>query len=278
MTRLNNELSSTEKLTALGWQTETHRQQALVSAIFSPCAPTEPPAEIGLLQQGQRWSAGIAAYRGNGLAHATAALRIQFPAVLAMLGDTAFDAVCARHWRNRPPRQADLAKTGTEFAETITGQSELAPWPWLADSARLDWALWQVLSDSPPHLTEADLQRLVNDEPAQLRIHLAAGTRLIQSPWPLVTLRQLHLLPESDTQTLQKALQLPGESAWVWREGFEAQCQTIPACEVLWIHALQSCSSLDAALDVAPNDVDFSAWLNQAVRHGWIDCIQALIA
>ncbi|MHB1676251.1 MAG: HvfC/BufC family peptide modification chaperone [Sulfuriferula sp.] len=275
MTYLSDKLLGTEQSPPWDIQAEMQRQQDLVAAIFSSRAPTEPATEMGLLEQGQLWSAGIAAYRGNGLSHATAALRVQFPTVLAMLGDTAFDAVCARHWRQRPPRQGDLAKVGTEFAETIAELSELAPWPWLADSARLDWALWQVLFEPSALLTETDLHRLANDEPTQLRIQLAAGTRLIQSPWPLVALRHLHRTPEPDTQVLQDALLLPGEYAWVWREGFEAQCMAIPAYEAAWIHALQSCPSLDAALDIAPGEMDFSAWLNNAVRHGWIDHVQA---
>lgn len=257
-------------------QTELQRQCQFMYAIFSDHVPTEPATELGLLQHGQLWSAGIAAYRGNGLAHATAALRVQFPTLLAMLGETAFDAVCARHWRSRPPRQGDLAKIGTEFADTIAGLSDLIPWPWLADSAKLDSALWQVLFDAPSRFIEADLQRLVNHEPVHLRIHLAPGTRLIQSPWPLFTLRQLHGSPESDILALQAALQLPGESVWVWREGYKAHCCTIPTCEVLWMHALQTCSSLDAALDVAPNELDFSSWLNRAVQHGWIDYVKVI--
>ena len=276
MTDLNDKLLGTEQSSLGDIQAETQRQQDLVAAIFSSHAPTEPATGMGLLEQGQRWSAGIAAYRGNGLSHAIAALRIQFPTVLAMLGDTAFDAVCARHWRQRPPRQGDLAKVGTEFATTVAELNELAPWPWLADSARLDWALWQVLFEPSALLTETDLRRLANDDPGQLRIQLAAGTRFIQSPWPLVTLRQLNLAPEPDSQALQEVLLAPKEYAWVWREGYEAHCMAIPACEAAWIIAIQSCPSLDAALDSTSDEMDFSAWLNNAVRHGWIDHVQAL--
>lgn len=255
---------------------ELQRQCHLIDAIFSAHAPTEPAPELGIRQYGTLWSAGIAAYRGNGLAHATAALRVQFPTLLAMLGDSAFDAVCVRHWRSRPPRQGDLAKIGAEFADTIAGLSELAPWPWLADSAKLDSALWQVLFDAPSRFNEADLQHLVNHEPVHLRIHLAPGTRLIQSPWPLFTLRQLHCSPEPNINALQDALQRSGESVWIWREGYEAKCCVIPEYEVLWMHALQTCASLDAALDVAPNELDFAGWLNRAVQHGWIDYIEVI--
>ena len=273
-----NALSSAESSaeSSAGVHAEKQRQQSLVAAIFSLYPPVEPSPDLRLLWQGQRWRDGIAAYRGNGLTHATAALRIQFPTVLAMLGEAAFDAVCARHWRTRPPEQGDLAKIGTAFAQTIAEVEELSAWPWLTDSARLDWAFWHVLFDPPALPTPDDLQRLVNVDPAGLRIHLAAGTRLIQSAWPVLALRQLHRGPEIDVQALQAALQLSGECVWVWREDFEARGVALPACEAAWINALQSCPSLDAAFDATPDEMDFSAWLHNAIRHGWIDRVQAL--
>lgn len=258
-----------------GISEETLRQQQLLAAIFTPQFPGEPSSDLHLLQPEQTWPAGIAAYRGNGLGHATAALRIQFPTILAMLGNTAFEAVCVRHWRTRPPEQGDLAKVGNSFAQTITEIEELTPWPWLTDCARLDWAHWHVLFDPPTRLTEMDLNRLITTEPTALRIHLATGTRLISSPWPIVTLRQLHHLPETDSQALQTTLQQPGEHAWVWREDFEAHYKAIATSEAAWISALQSCSTLDAAFDATPGEMDVSAWLHNATIHGWIDHVEA---
>lgn len=257
-------------------QAEAQRQRDLLTALFAPQAVAEPDASLGLLQQGAAWRAGLAAYRCNGLAHATNALRVQCPTVLAMLGEQAFDAICARHWCSRPPRGGDLAWVGEDFALTLTEQDDLRPWPWLADCARLDLALWQVLFEPPAAFAAPDLQRLAEGDPARLQLRLAAGTRRLQSPWAIVTLRALHSQPATDSTALRAALQQPGETAWVWREGLQAQCLALTTEQGAWLHALQRCASLDAAIDAAPPTFDLAAWLRDAVQHGWLDSVAPL--
>ena len=57
------------------WQQELQRQQALVQALFAAQPSAEPDARLQAWEQGATWQAGLAAYRGNGLEHARAALR-----------------------------------------------------------------------------------------------------------------------------------------------------------------------------------------------------------
>ena len=255
---------------------EAQRQRDLLAVLLAPQAVVEPDSSLGLLQQGAAWRAGLAAYRGNGLAHATNALRLQCPTVLAMLGEQAFDAICARHWHSRPPRCGDLAWVGEDFALTLAEQDDLRPWPWLADCARLDLALWQVQFEPPAAFAAPDLQRLAEGDPAHLQLRLAPGTRRLQSPWAIVTLRHLHRQPATDAAALRIALQQPGETAWVWREGLQEQCLALAPEQDAWLHALQRCASLDAAIDAAPPTFDLAAWLRDAVRHGWLDAVVPL--
>lgn len=256
-------------------QGEAIRQQILLHALFAPLPDAAPPAALGVVQQGARWTAGLAAYRANGLEHARIALHAQFPTVLAMLGEEAFDAVAGRYWLTRPPRVGDLAHVGTDFPQCLEAQPELAAWPWLGDSARLDLARWQVLFAAPAQLAPADLQRLAAMDPAQLRVVLAAGSCLIDSRWPLHRLWWLHQTPQPDADALRAALRGPGETVWVWREGMLADCRALPAAEAEWLRALgvgtlgDALQGLDAAFDV-------TAWLQQAVTHGWIDHVEPL--
>ena len=253
---------------------EARRQRGLVQAVFAAQAATEPSPAIAVRQCGGDWTAGLAAYRANGLAHAAAALRVQFPTVLAMLGEQAFDAIVARYRRDWPPTQGDFARIGAQFPLCLTVQEELRPWPWLADSARLDLALWQVMDEPPAVFATDDLQRLARGDPARLRLPLAPGTRLVASRWPIVTLWRLHQAPAPDHATLREAMQQPGETAWVWRGNWQAYCAGISAGEAQWLQSLGTSPTLGDALDGAPDDFDPAAWLHDAARHGWIDTVR----
>ena len=262
-------------LAACASAAEALRQQTLLQALFAPLPGAAPPAALGVIQQGARWVAALAAYRANGLEHARIALRAQFPTALAMLGEAAFDAVAARYWLAQPPRVGDLAHVGADFPRCLEAQAELAAWPWLGDSARLDLALWQVLFAAPARLAEEDLQRLAAIDPAQLRVALAAGTRLLESRWPVHHLWLLHQTPQPAADALRAALRRPGETVWVWRQALQAHCRALPPAEAQWLRALRA-GTLGSALQDADEDFDVSAWLQQAVAHGWIDRVEPL--
>jgi hypothetical protein len=254
---------------------EATRQQALLQALFAAQPGSAPAPDLGVRQRDQRWAAGLAAYRGNGLEHAVAALRAQFPTLLAMLGDAPFATLCARYWYAYPPRRGDLARIGDELADCIAALEDLRAWPWLADSARLDWARWAVVFDAPAQLAAADLQRLATCDPARLQLRLAPGTRLLRARWPVLALWRAHQSPDVDAAALQAALRMPAAPLWIWREGMQAQCREVSAGEAGWLDALCAGVRLDQALADAADDFDVGAWLQTAVQHGWIDGIQA---
>lgn len=266
---------STPHVSAAALRREARRQQAFLQAIFAAHAPAAPAPELAVLQRGGAWNRGLAAYRVNGLAHATAALRAQFPTVLAMLGGEAFDTVSARYWRVWHSSEGDLARIGGAFPACLARQQDLRAWPWLEDCARLDLALWQVMDEAPAAFAAADLQCLAQGDPALLRIVLAPGTRCVGSNWPIVSLWRLHQNPEADAAALRAAMRQPGETAWVWREGLQPQCTSLKAAEAQWLQALLSSPNLDAALGAAPEDFDVAAWLHDAVLHGWLGAVRA---
>ena len=258
---------------------EARRQAELIAAIFSPQAPDAACA--GMRQEGTRWQTGLAAYRGNGLAHARNALRVQFPTLFAMLGSDAFAALCARYWRAHPPRRGDLAWVGEELAEFIPAVTTLDDWPWLSDCARLDWALWQISSAASSRLTEADLRRLVDEDPGRLSLKLSASTRRLASAWPIATIYDAHHQKNPDWQVVRNALtQARAETAWIWRPygdpAAAAAMKTLDVATDRWILALGAGQSIECALDTAGFEFDFPAWLEDAVKQGWVECIQVL--
>ncbi|MHB1245962.1 MAG: HvfC/BufC family peptide modification chaperone [Sulfuriferula sp.] len=258
---------------------EARRQRELVEAVFS--AQISDTACAGVRQSGAQWRAGLAAYRGNGLAHARNALRVQFPTVLAMLGEEAFDVLCAHYWRACPPRRGDLAWVGEELPEFIVTLQALDDWPWLGDCARLDWAIWQIASAAPARLDEDDLRRLVSGDPQKLRLQLAGGVRRVASAWPVVTLYLAHHQQDTDWDEVTQAIQhRQAQTAWAWRPqaGISSgmPLQPLDTATDRWIVALNQGMSLETALDLAGDDFDFVVWLDQAARQGWLDAVMDL--
>ena len=248
---------------------EAQRQQQLLDALFASDTTAPRDALHG-------WPRGVAAYRVNAAAHAAQVLRAQHPTVLAMLGDDAFDALAAAHWRDCPPTRGDLARFGDAFAGWLRQRGDLAAWPWLGDCAALDRALWQVQFEPPAALGDADLQRLAGGDPDALALRLAPATRLLEADWAVVALRELHAAAEPDTDAVAQAVRAAPQAAWVWREGFDARCMALDAAGVRWIRALRDAPTLGAALERAGDDVDVAAWLGDAVRGGWIDGIDTV--
>ena len=253
---------------------EAQRQRELIDAIFTPQATDTACA--GARQSGIRWQAGLAAYRGNGRAHACNALRVQFPTVLAMLGAETFDALCASYWRACPPRRGDLAWVGEELPAFIETLETLAEWPWLADCARLDWAVWQIAAAAPAKFSEDDLRRLVDGNPDTLSLRLSSSARRLLSAWPIHALYEAHHVTHPDWDAVNRAIaQKCAQTAWIWRP--HGDLAAPPAVELLdaatdrWVAALDAGHTLDIALDAAGEEFDFAAWLEQAIRQCWLD-------
>lgn len=256
-------------------QAEAQRQQALLQALFAVQVDAQPAPQLDVRQRGVRWRAGLQAYRGNGFGHARLALRSQFPTVLAMLGEDAFDALVARYRRDFPPRSGDLAAVGSRFPRVLAAHPDLIAWPWLAASARLDWARWQLRCAAPARLQQADLERLTQADAQQLRLRLAAGTRLLHSRWPIHTLWQLHQAPHPDALALRAALHAAGEWVWLWRADTQIASRVLDAAEATWLRALRR-GSLAQALRQVPAQFDVAGWLQQAVAQGWLDRVVLL--
>ena len=255
---------------------EAQRQRELIDAIFSPRAADDSCA--GAQQNGARWRAGLAAYRGNGRAHACNALRVQFPTVLAMLGAETFDALCFSYWRTCPPRRGDLAWVGEALPAYIETLETLAEWPWLADCARLDWAVWQMSGAPPATFSESDLRRLVDGDPAALTLKLSPSVRRLSSAWPIVTLYDAHRQAHPDWDAVTRAIvQKRAQTAWVWRPHDDLTAapmvETLDAASDRWIAALDAGQTLDLAFDSAGEAFDFPGWLEQAIRQGWLDAV-----
>lgn len=114
------------------------------------------------------------------------ALAATFPTVQALVGADFFRGLARAFVSQSPPGQPVLAEYGSAFPAFIAGHDAARGLPYLADVARLDWALnvaFHVPADR--RLAAADLAAVPADRLPSLRLALAPGTALISSSYPL---------------------------------------------------------------------------------------------
>ncbi len=239
-----------------GWQ------QSLLAALWAPThdEALDQLAAPGAPHRRFMWR-GIAAYRSHAAAQAVRSLGAAYPAVEHLVGQENFEALARLSWREQPPQSGDLAQWGAALAALIESLPDLvAGLPFLADVARVEWALHSMATLGDAQAAPPSFALLAHEDPANLWLDLAPGTACFSSAWPVVTL--------IEAQRNVPPRWAPGaETARVWRCGWRPRlCKAQPG-EPAFLRAVQEGKSLGAALGCAPG-FDFSAWLAPAVQEG----------
>ena len=120
------------------------QQQALLQALFG--APQDASKLIAPHAHGA-WARGLKAYQGNGQALARRSLQAAYPVLARLLGEQSFEALACALWHARPPARGDLALWGEALPAFVAASAQLADEPYLADVARVEWALYRAARD-----------------------------------------------------------------------------------------------------------------------------------
>ncbi len=180
----------------------------------------------------------------------------------------------------------------------------LANWPWLADVARLDWARHRCERLAACPLDAGSLSLLSDANPDEVSLVLQAHVLMLDTDWPVDALWRAHQLPADQqvaaaeavlrahgahaaqtTETShpsQACLDTPPapahtlQTVLLWWSAAPAsgespgvQQRLLPSEQAAWMRSLKALS-LGAALQQSPPGFDFSAWLQDALRQGWL--------
>ena len=240
------------------------------------------------------WQRGLQAYLSNGQALAERSLATAYPVVHQLLGNESFADLAHALWQACPPTRGDMAHWGGELAQFVAQDVQLAEEPYLADLARLEWALHQAATAQDSSADPASFALFSSQNPAHspehLFLQLAPGLVVLPSPWPVVAIRAAHVgleaaQSDSATEVAQvNALQQAGamvrarvaQTALVWRKG-HAPCvrEALPG-EPEFLAATQAGSALGAALEASQTaQFDLAQWLPMAVRTGLLWGVEA---
>lgn len=142
--------------------------------------------QLALVAEVRPSSARLRIHRNHILDSLATALGATFPTVQALVGVDFFRGLARAFVGRTLPSQPVLAEYGAQFPGFIAGHAAARDLPYLADVARLDWAL-NLAFHAPAggRLAAADLTAVSTDRLPSLRLALAPGTVLISSPYPL---------------------------------------------------------------------------------------------
>ncbi|MGD9882015.1 MAG: putative DNA-binding domain-containing protein [Reyranella sp.] len=130
--------------------------------------------------------ARLAVYRHHVQHSLAAALATTFSTVQAVVGEEFFRQLARAFVRQCLPTQPVLAEYGAGLADFIASYGPASDLPYLADVARLDWALNVAYQASRVEgLGPSDLAVIEADRLPSMSLSLAPGTTLVTSRYPL---------------------------------------------------------------------------------------------
>ena len=128
-------------------------------------------------------------YRNTFVTGVTKALRLTYPAVHRLVGDDFFAAAADIFIASNPPRTAYLDRYGAELPDFLARFRPAAGLTYLADVARLEWAVSQAIHapDREP-LQLAELAALADDDRARVRFvpHPSIGLLHLRHPADII--------------------------------------------------------------------------------------------
>lgn len=135
----------------------------------------------------------IAVHRNTYFGSLIEALAAACPVTEQLVGPHFFAAAARGFIEQNPPQKPDLAGYGGGFGDFLASFPPAAALPWLADTARLEWARVEAsfAAEAEP-LDPAALADLPADGVAGLRLVLHPSARLFQSRWAVHSVWEAH--------------------------------------------------------------------------------------
>ena len=192
-------------------------------------------------------------YRNNVVVSLTEALAVGFPVIAKLVGDAFFAAMAGVYIRAHPPRSPVLAIFGDDFPAFLDGFAPVAHLPYLADTARLEYALREAYhaADAKPVAPE----RLQDPQLLGARLTLAPATRLVMSPYPV------HAIWRANTEAGAPPASGGAEAVLVTRPDWDPRPVNVTPDGALFISALLAGETFAGALEAASDELDLAGLL-----------------
>jgi hypothetical protein len=165
-------------------------QSAFLRAMFGPDEPWLLDTIVG---DGLLPAARLQIYRHHVLTSLTDVLQTTFPVVCRLVDERFLRYAADAYIRQHPPTAPCLFAYGAHFPAFLAAFPPCRHLEYLADVARLEWALHAAWHAEPR--TSCDPARLIGLAPhdvAQLTFQFDVSVTLLDSPWPIDQIWRLH--------------------------------------------------------------------------------------
>ncbi|MFZ0498845.1 MAG: DNA-binding domain-containing protein [Steroidobacteraceae bacterium] len=215
-------------------------------------------------------------YRHSSEAIHIGALRITYPAVLALVGDDYFDQTTRGYRRAHPSQSGNLQTFGTCFAEYLETLPDLRAFAYLPDVARLEWLRQEsaLAADAESRAPDTFTKERANTD-AWPRTGLHPSIRWLASAHPILTIWRYATQPTSEPLVLDGE----GEHVVLWRQDGEVAMAAVDPASFVCIASLARGDTLDAAHAAAQARdpaFDLAACLASLFRHALITTLHPL--
>lgn len=228
--------------------------QALFSRTMleHPDAVTNPDPALAGLFAGEEsiLPERLKIYRNNIVGSLTKAVQATYPLIEKLTGEDFSTGLMRSFVLENPPQEACLARYGAGLDQFIENFSPAKDLPYLADVARLEWAMneaYYAPDDRP--LTPSGLQNAPFDELTDMNLPLRSSVRLLESRWPLVVLRDF-CLKENRHESEMLDLKQGGCRVMVYRSGLSADIVPLEPAEYMFLRAVEAENTLGNALEI----------------------------
>jgi hypothetical protein len=205
-------------------------------------------------------AARLRVHRNNVVRSLATALAATFPAVQALVGDEFFRGMARTFVAGDLPTQPVLSEYGANFPRFVESYAPADGLPYLADIARLDWAL-NVAFHSPaaPRLAGADLASIPVEQLPAKSVSLAPGAAVLRSIYPIDRIWAA-AQPRTSTETVGLAsggarllvLRRPDDAGFVSLNEGEASFLAALAAGRTLEEAAAAALAADAVFDLSP--------------------------
>ena len=242
-------------------------QAGFARALFDSAESRAAPA---IRSNGLSPAVRLGFYRTSVLENYRKALAATYPALQAVVGNGCFAHLAEEYTRRHRSRSSDVGQHGERFADFLARHPLATTLPYLADLARLEWAIEESFNeaDVPPMLVQA-LASVEEAHYAELRFALAPWVRLLDSPFPVQRIWQISQEAGSDDDAVD--LDQGGVQLLVRRERYAVLLEPLQPADFAMLRALQSGYGFAEAFAYAQSaDLAFdpAAFLQRHVGNG----------
>lgn len=218
------------------------------------CAAIVGGADLELLSiidpDGIASAARLQIYRNHAFLTLSEALKAIYPVVCRLVDERFFSYAAHEYLRDTLPATPCLVEYGASFADFLAAFPACRGVPYLADVARLEWAVNGALNAEAASALAVDrLRAVAPDDAPGLRLTLHPSHRLLVSPWPVDRIwsaNQPDAGPDAEVD-----LDAGGARLEVFRRGDRVAIAALSPASHAFRAAVAAGARLDAAVEAA---------------------------